>query len=141
MSKPSPHPDADLIALADRCIAANERFDVAADTYARAEFASPHNEAEEAEADRAQSAALDDLRELGLPLARMQPSTFDGLLAKAKALKFAIPEGDVLAKVIEEAFEEDPFVPEPMSLVLARDLIVLADQGLRARESGGGSRN
>jgi hypothetical protein len=128
MSKASPHPDADLIALADRCIAANERFYVAADAYARAEFESPHNEAEEAEADRAQSAALDDVRELGLPLARMRPSTFDGLLAKAKALKFAIPQGRVLAKIIEEALEEDPFVPEPMSLVLARDLIVLADQ-------------
>jgi hypothetical protein len=127
MSKTAPHPDADLIALVDRCIAANERFDVAADAYARAEFASPHNEAEEAEADRAQGAALDDLQELGLSLARMQPSTFDGLLAKAKALKFVIPEGDVLAKVIEEALEEDPFVPEPMSLVLARDLIMLAD--------------
>ena len=37
----------------------------------------------------------------------------------SKALKFAIPEGDVMAKIIEEAFEEDPFVPEPMSLVLA----------------------
>lgn len=37
-------PDADLIALADRCIAANERFGVAADAYARAEFTSPHNE-------------------------------------------------------------------------------------------------
>jgi hypothetical protein len=117
-------PDADLIALADRCTAANERFGVAADAYARAEFASPHNEAEEAEADRAQSAALDDLRELVLPLARMQPSTFDGLLAKAKALKFANPEGG--AKIIEEALEEDPFLPESMSLVLARDLVVLA---------------
>jgi hypothetical protein len=119
-------PDADLIALADRCIAANERFGVAADAYARAEFASPHNEAEEAEANRAQCAALDDLRELVLPLARMQPLTFDGLLAKAKALKFANPEGDVVAKNIEEALEEDPFLPESMSLVLSRDLIVLA---------------
>ena len=137
MSKTAPHPDADLIALADRCIAANERFGVAADAYARAEFASPHNEAEKAEADRAQSAALDDLRELGLPLARMQPSTFDGLLAKAKALKFAIPEGDVMAKIIEEALEEDPFVPEPMSLVLARDLIVLADQKDNERAKAG----
>jgi hypothetical protein len=118
-------PDADLIALADRCTAANERFGVAADAYARAEFAVPHNEAEEAEADRAQMAALDDLRELVLPLARMQPSTFDGLLAKAKAMKFAIPEGGG-AKIIEEALEEDPFLPESMSLVLARDLVVLA---------------
>ena len=124
----SPHPDADLIAIADRCIAANERFDVAANAYARAEFASPHDEAEEAETDRAQIAALDCIRELGLPLARMQPSTFDGLLAKAKALKFAIPEGDVMSRIIEEALEEDPFVPESMSLVLARDLMVLADQ-------------
>jgi hypothetical protein len=121
-------PDADLIALADRCIAANERFGVAADAYARAEFASPHNEAEEAEADRAQSAALDDVRELCLPLARMQPSTFDGLLAKAKALKFAIPESDVREKIIEEALAEDPFDCESMSLVLARDLIVLAGE-------------
>jgi hypothetical protein len=120
-------PDADLIALADRCTAANERFGVAADAYARAEFAVPHNEAEEAEADRAQMAALDDLRELVLPLARMQPSTFDGLLVKAKAMKFAIPEGDVRAKIIEEALEEDPFLPESMSLVLARDLVVLAE--------------
>jgi hypothetical protein len=128
MSKTSPHPDADLIALADRCIAANARFEVAADAYARVEFASPPNEAAKAEADRAQGAALDGLWELGLPLARMQPSTSDGLLAKAKALKFAIPEGDVMAKVIEEALKEDPFGPEPMSLVLARDLIVLADQ-------------
>ena len=85
MSKTAPHPDADLMALADRCIAANERFGVAAEAYARAEFASPHDEAEKAEADRAQNAALDYLSELGLPLARMQPSTFDGLLAKAKA--------------------------------------------------------
>jgi hypothetical protein len=137
MSKTSPHPDADLIALADRCIAANERFEVAAAAYGRVEFASPHNEAEEAEADRAQGAALDDLEELGLSLARMQPSTFDGLLAKAKALKFAIPEGDVLAKAIEEALEEDPFVPEPMSLVLARDLIVLADQKDNERAKAG----
>ena len=120
-------PDADLIALADRCIAANERFGVAADAYARAEFASPHNEAEEAKADRAQDAALDDLRELALPLARMQPSTFDGLLAKAKVLGLvAIPDGDVRAKIIEEALAEDPFDCESMSLVLARDLIVLA---------------
>ena len=124
----TPHPDADLIALADRCIAANERFGVAADAYARVEFASPPNEAAKAEADRVQGAALDDLQELGLSLARMQPSTFDGLLTKAKALKFAIPEGDVLAKIIEEALEEDPFAPEPMSLVLARDLMGLADQ-------------
>jgi hypothetical protein len=127
MSKAAQHPDADLIALADRCIAANERFEVAANAYARVEFASPPNEAEKAEAARAQTAALDHTWELGLPLARMQPSTFDGPLAKARALKFAIPEGDVLAKVIEEALEEDPFVPESMSLVLARDLIVLAD--------------
>ena len=133
----SPHPDADLIALADRCIAANERFDVAADAYARAEFASPHDEAEEAEADRAQTAALDQTQELCLPLARMQPSTFDGLLAKAKALKFAIPKGDAMARIIEEALEEDPFVPEPMSLVLARDLIVLADQKDRERAKAG----
>jgi hypothetical protein len=128
-----PHPDADLIALANRCIAANERFDVAADAYARAEFASPHKPRVEAEADRAQSAALDRTWELGLPLARMQPSTFDGLLAKAKALKFAIPEGDVMSRIIEEALEEDPFVPKPMSLILARDLIVLADQKDRER--------
>jgi hypothetical protein len=137
MSTILPHPDADLIALADRCIAANERFDVAADAYARAAFASPHDEAEEAEADRIQGAALDHVEELGLPLARMQPSTFDGLLAKAKALKFAIPEGDVMAKIIEEALEEGPFVPEPMSLVLARDLIVLADQKDRERAKAG----
>jgi hypothetical protein len=121
-------PDADLIALADRCIAANERLGAAADAYARAEFASPHNEAEEAEADRGQTAAIADLRELVLPLARMQPSTFDGLLAKAKALKFAIPEGDVRAKIIEEALEGGPFEPESMSLVLARDLVVLAGE-------------
>jgi hypothetical protein len=57
----------------------------------------------------------------------MQPSTFDGLLTKAKALKFAIPEGDVVAKIIEEALDEGPFTPEPISLVLARDLMVLAD--------------
>jgi hypothetical protein len=101
MSKAAQHPDADLIALADRCIAANERFEVAANAYARVEFASPPNEAEKAEADRAQTAALDHTWQLGLPLARMQPSTFDGPLAKARALKFAIPEGDVLAKVIE----------------------------------------
>jgi hypothetical protein len=121
-------PDADLIALAHRCIAANERLGVAADAYARAEFASPHNEAEEAEADRAQTAAVADLRELVLPLARMQPSTFDGLLAKAKAMGFAIPDSDVRAKIIEEALAEDPFDPESMSLVLARDLIVLAGE-------------
>jgi hypothetical protein len=128
MSKTSPHSDADLIALADRCIAANERLEVAAAAYARVEFASPPNEAAKAEADRTQGAALDELEELILSLARMQPSTFNGLLIKAKALKFAFPEGDVLAKVIEEALKEDPFGPEPMSLVLARDLIVLADQ-------------
>jgi hypothetical protein len=114
--------------LAGRCIAANGRFEIAADAYARVEFASSHNEAEKAEADRAQGAALDDLEELGLSLARMQPSTFNGLLAKAKALKFAIPEGDVVAKIIEEALEEGPFTPEPISLVLARDLMALTDQ-------------
>jgi hypothetical protein len=128
LPKSAAHPDADLIALADCCIAANERFDVAADAYARVEFASSHNEAEKAEADRAQGTALDDLEELGLSLARMQPSTFNGLLTKAKALKFAIPEGDVVAKIIEEALDEGPFTPKPISLVLARDLMVLADQ-------------
>ena len=30
-------------------------------------------------------------------------------------MKFAIPEGDVMAKIIEKALEEAPFVPEPIS--------------------------
>jgi hypothetical protein len=42
-----------------------------------------------------------------------------------------------MARIIEEALEEDPFVPEPMSLVLARDLIVLADQKDRERAKAG----
>jgi hypothetical protein len=57
------HPDAALIALAERCEAAAKLADVASDAYARAEFASPHNEAEEAEALRLQGIALDELRD------------------------------------------------------------------------------
>jgi hypothetical protein len=120
--------DADLIALVERCEAAAKRYGLASDAFAKAEFASPHNEAEEAEAERVQSIALDELRDLGVSLARMQASTVDGLLAKAKALKFAFPTDDALAERLEEGLMDDAFDADPISLSLARDLLVLSNQ-------------
>ena len=53
------HPDAPLIALAAMCETAAKRFEAASDEYARAEFGS-HDGAEEAEALRIQTIALDE---------------------------------------------------------------------------------
>ena len=54
------HPDAPLIALAAMCETAAKQFEAASDEYARAEFAVPHDGAEEAEALRIQTIALDE---------------------------------------------------------------------------------
>jgi hypothetical protein len=67
------HPDADLFALAERCEAAAKRADVAADAYGVAEFASPHNEAEEAEALRLQDISLDELNDLATQVVGREP--------------------------------------------------------------------
>jgi hypothetical protein len=121
------YPDAALLALAARCEAATKRYYAASDAYAEAEFAVPHNEAEEAETLRLQSIALDELRDLAMPMLWLRASTVDGLLAKARAMKFSIPEDDVIRHRIEEGLkDEGPFEPTPMVMALARDLLALA---------------
>ena len=54
-------------------------------------------------------------------------STVDGLLAKARAMKFALPEDGAIVEWIEAGLkEEGPFDAEPISLSLACDLLALA---------------
>jgi hypothetical protein len=99
----------------------------------RRQFASPHNGAEEAEAQRLQGIALDELRDLAMPVVWMKASTVDGLLAKARAMKFAFPEDGAIVERIEEGLkEEGPFDAEPMSFSLARDLLALAREEARS---------
>jgi hypothetical protein len=127
MSEITTHPDAVLLALSARCVAAAKRYEAASDVYARAEFAVPHDEAEEAEALRLQHIALDELRDLAVPMLWLRASTVDGLLAKAKAMRFSLPEDDAIRHRIEEGLkDEGPFDPNPMAMALARDLLALA---------------
>jgi hypothetical protein len=123
------HPDADILALAERCEAAARRAGVASDAYAVAEFASPHNQAEEDEALRLQGVALDEFRDASLSLIWARASTIGGLIAKARAAKFAFPEDNWIVTAIQEAIRDNGiFEHEPMSLSLARDLIAIAGE-------------
>jgi hypothetical protein len=123
------HPDADILALAERCEAAARRAGVASDAYAVAEFASPHNQAAEDEAERLQHIALDEYRDAALSLVWARATTVAGLLAKARAAKFSFPEDDWIVTAIQEAIRDNGiFEHEPMSLSLARDLIALAGE-------------
>jgi hypothetical protein len=124
------HPDAPLIALAAMCETAAKRFSAASAEYARAEFAVPHDGAEEAEALRIQTIALDENQDIIMPIVWMRASSVDGVLAKARALRCAFPDDDGIAKMIAEALRVDgPFDPLPASLSLARDLLALAWDG------------
>jgi hypothetical protein len=77
--------------VAARCEAAAKHQGAASDAYAGAEFAVPHDKAEEAEALRLQGIALDELRDIAVPMLWLRATTVDGLFAKAKAMKFSIP--------------------------------------------------
>jgi hypothetical protein len=122
-----PTPDADIFALAERCEAAAQRFYVTSAAYAVAEFAEPHDQAAEDEAERLQVVAQDELGEATLPLVWARATTFAGLLAKARALKCAFPEDARIA--IEDALQDNGiFDVEAPSLSLARDLIALAGE-------------
>jgi hypothetical protein len=124
------HPDAPLIALAAMCETAAKRFEAASAEYARAEFAVPHDGAEEAEALRIQTITLDENQDIIMPIMCMRASSFDGVIAKARALQCAFPNDDEIAKMIAEALRVDgPFDPLPASLSLARDLLALAWDG------------
>jgi hypothetical protein len=123
----SAHPDAEVFALAARCEAAAKHFNVTCDAYAVAEFAEPHDQAAEDEAQRLQGVAQDELGEATLPLVWARATTFAGLLAKARSLKCAIPEDARIA--IEGALQDNGiFDPEAPALSLARDLIALAGE-------------
>jgi hypothetical protein len=127
------HPDADLFALAERCEAAAKRAAVAADAYAVAEFASPHNEAEEAEALRLQGIALDELEDLATQVVWTRALTVDGLLAKARAMKKVafLEDGEIVTRIEKGLREEGPWDADPMAMALARDLLVLAGEDAR----------
>jgi len=127
------HPDAELFALAERCEAAAKRADVAGDAYAVAEFASPHIEAEEAEALRLQGIALDELEDLAMQVVWMRALTVDGLLAKARAMKkVAFPGDGAIVERIETGLKTDgPWDADPVALALARDLLALAGEDAR----------
>jgi hypothetical protein len=120
-------PDADILALAERCEAAARRAGVASDAYAVAEFAEPHDQAAEDEALRLQGIALCELGDAALPLVWARATTFAGLLAKARALTCSIPEDARIA--IEDALQDNGiFDAEAPSLSLARDLIAIAGE-------------
>jgi hypothetical protein len=123
----SAHPDADIFALAARCEAAEKHFNVTSDAYGVAEFAEPHDQAAEDEAERLQGIALDELGDAALPLVWARATTFAGLLAKARALTCSIPEDARIA--IEDALQDSGiFDAEAPSLSLARDLIAIAGE-------------
>jgi hypothetical protein len=97
--------------------------------YAEAEACCWRAKDAEAEAERLQAIALDELRDLGVSLARMRPATFAGVLAKAKAMKFSFPEDDAVAAKIEECLKvEGPFDSEAIALSIARNLLALAEE-------------
>ena len=63
-----------------------------------------------------------------MPIMWMRASSFDGVIAKARALQCAFPDDDEIAKMIAEALRVGgPFDPLPASLSLARDLLALAN--------------
>jgi hypothetical protein len=127
--------DADILALAERCEAAGKRFDVVSGAYFDvvsgaydvAEFAEPHDQAAEDEAYRLQGFALDEFRDAALPLVWARATAVAGLLAKARAAKFALPEDGQIVTMIEEALrDEGVFEPAATIYSLYRDLVAIA---------------
>jgi hypothetical protein len=120
--------DADIFALASRCEAAAKHFNVTTHAYGVAEFAEPHDQAAEDEAERLQDIASDELDNAALPLILARATTFAGLLAKARALKCAFPGNDCQIALDNALRNDEIFDPAPASLSLARDLIALAGE-------------
>jgi hypothetical protein len=103
---------------------------VTAHAYDVAEFAEPHDQAAEDEADRLQGIASDELDNAVLPLIWARATTAAGLLAKVKALKIANPVDDEeLVLKIEKALEvEGVWDPDATLYSLIRDLVALAEE-------------
>jgi hypothetical protein len=123
-SPADPIPDADIIALASRCEAAGNRADAACDALEVAE-----GKAAEDEAFHLQGIAIGEFRDAALSLLWARATTVAGLLAKARAAKFAFPEDNWIVVSIQEAIRDNGiFEHEPMSFSVARDLIALVGE-------------
>jgi hypothetical protein len=128
LSPGDPIPDADIFALASRCEAAGNRADAACDALEVAELAKPRAKAAVDEALRLQGIALDEFRDVALPLIWARATTPSGLLAKVRALKFVFPADDdsMVAKLEEALKVEGVFEPEATLFSLVRDVLTLA---------------
>jgi hypothetical protein len=123
--------DADILALAERCEAAAKRADAACDALNVAESAEVRDKTAVDEALRLQGIALDEFRDVALPLIWARATTPSGLLAKVRALKFVFPADDdsMVAKLEKALKVEGVFEPNATLYSLIRDLIALAGEG------------